>query len=169
MTIPIPTADDAVVVRAADAEIVGHPAFLTVRLLTDATATDHALSAVRVTMAAGVDGAAPHHHTGSAELFYVIDGELQVLLGDRVLTAGAGDLVVVPHHLAHAFGAAPGHTADILIVIAPGVDRFEYFRTLERIAYGKQAPETLMQEQEKYDNWFLESPAWQSARSAGAN
>jgi hypothetical protein len=77
--------------------------------------------------------------------------------------------VVVPHHLAHAFGAAPGHTADILIVIAPGVDRFEYFRTLERIAYGKQPMETLMQEQEKYDNWFLDSPVWQSARSAGAS
>jgi hypothetical protein len=30
--------------------------------------------------------------------------------------------------------------ADILIVITPGVERFEYFRHLERIAYGKQPP-----------------------------
>ncbi|MDQ6696170.1 MAG: cupin domain-containing protein [Actinomycetota bacterium] len=169
MTTPIPTADDAVVVRSADAETLGHPAFLTVRLLTDATATEHALSAVRVTLAEGVDGATPHHHTGSAELFYVLDGELQVLLGDQVVTAGQGDLVVVPHHLAHAFGAAPGHTADLLIVIAPGIDRFEYFRTLERIAYGTESPDALHEQQERYDNWFLESPAWQTARATATS
>lgn len=168
MTMPQPTADDAVVVRAVDVETLGHPAFITVRLLTDATATDHALGAIRVTLAEGVDGATPHQHTGRAELFYVLDGEVQVLLGDRVLTGGSGDLVVVPHHLPHAFGAAPGHTADLLIVIAPAVDRFEYFRTLERIAYGTEPADRLLTEQERYDNWFLESPAWQQARSTGS-
>lgn len=165
MTMPLPTADDAVVVRAADAELLGDPAFLTVRLLTDATATGDALSAVRVTLAEGVDGAAPHHHTGRAELFFVIDGQVQVLVGDTVLTGGPGDLVVVPHHLPHAFGAAPGHTADLLIVIAPGVDRFDYFRLLERVAYGTESAAALLDAQERFDNWFLESPAWQDARS----
>jgi mannose-6-phosphate isomerase-like protein (cupin superfamily) len=168
MTTPIPTADDAVVVRAADAEMLGLPEVLTVRLLTDSTATGDALSAVRVTLGEGVDGATPHHHTGRAELFYVLDGEVQVLLGDRIVTGGQGDLVVVPHHLAHAFGASPGHTADLLIVFAPGLDRFEYFRTLERVAFGKERPEKLIEEQERYDNWFLESPVWKNARSSDA-
>ncbi|WP_372341994.1 hypothetical protein [Nocardia sp. CC227C] len=34
-------------------------------------------------MAPGADGAAPHYHTRSDELFYVADGELQVLAASQ--------------------------------------------------------------------------------------
>jgi hypothetical protein len=40
--------------------------------------------------------AAPHYHANSSELFFVIGGSVQLLADDRVITAGAGDLVV-PH------------------------------------------------------------------------
>lgn len=75
-----------------------------------------------------------------------------------------GDLVVVPPGLAHAFAAAPGHDADLLIVITPGVERFEYFRHLARIAYGNVPPESLREVQELYDTYFLTSPAWTDIR-----
>jgi hypothetical protein len=88
----------------------------------------------------------------------------QLLSGDQVVTAEHGDLVVVPPGLPHAFAAAPGHDADILIVITPGVERFEYFRHLERIAYGKVAPESLLEVQELYDTYFRASPTWDAAR-----
>ena len=63
----------AVLVRAADAEVIG---FLpqTVRLLADSSATGGRLSTQRVTLAGGADGANPHHHATSAELFYVLSG-----------------------------------------------------------------------------------------------
>jgi hypothetical protein len=51
-----------------------------------------------------------------------------------VVRSGRGDLVVAPPSLAHAFAAAPGHDAELLVIIAPGVERFDYFRQLERIA-----------------------------------
>ena len=60
----------------------------------------------------------------------------------------------------HAFAAAPGSPADILIVIAPGVERFEYFRHLQRIRLGEVTPESLLEVQELYDNHFLRSDAW---------
>ena len=159
----VPNFDDAVVVRAADAEILGG-APTAVRLLADSSATGGALSVVRVTMGAGADGAKPHTHTRSAELFHVLDGELQILIGDRVVNAGKGDIVVVPPDMAHAFGAAPGHAADLLIVIAPGVERFDYFRLLVRLAKGEATLEGLLASQELYDNHFLDSPAWRAAR-----
>ncbi len=53
------------IVRSADAEVVGR-APTTVRLLADASASGGALSTQRVTLA---DGAKPHHHANSAELF----------------------------------------------------------------------------------------------------
>lgn len=105
---------------------------------------------------------------GSAELFYLLDGTAQLLSGDRVITAESGDLVIVPPGLAHAFAAAPGHDADILIVITPGVERFEYFRHLERIAYGKQPPESLLEVQELYDTYFQSSAPWNQARALSA-
>ncbi|MDL4813585.1 cupin domain-containing protein [Actinomadura opuntiae] len=163
MSLAVPGFTDSVIVRSADAEVVGR-APTTVRLLADAGSTGGALSTQRVTLADGADGARPHHHAGSAELFYMLAGTAQLLSGEQVVTAERGDLVIVPPGLAHAFAAAPGHDADILIVITPGVERFEYFRHLERIAYGKQPPESLLDVQELYDTYFRKSPAWETAR-----
>jgi mannose-6-phosphate isomerase-like protein (cupin superfamily) len=164
MSLITPAFDRSVVVRAADAEMVGR-APSTVRLLADCSATGGALSTVRVTLEAGADGARPHEHRGSAEMFYVLEGAVQVLSGSDIVTAERGDLIVVPPRLAHAFAAARGKSADLLIVIAPGVERFEYFRKLERIAYGKEPPESLRDVQELYDTFFLQSPEWDAARA----
>ena len=163
MTMIVPNFDDAVVVREADAEVLGW-ARLSTRLLADSSATGGALSVMRTTMGEGTEGARPHTHTKSAELFYVLEGELQILTGERVITAGKGDLVVVPPTMAHAFATAPGHTADFLIVLAPGLERFGYFRLVERLSRGEATLEELLASQELYDNYFLESPAWRAAR-----
>lgn len=50
-------------------------------------------------------------------------------------------------------------------MITPGVERFEYFRHLERIAYGKQPPESLLEVQELYDTYFQSSAPWDRARA----
>ncbi|MGW6063056.1 cupin domain-containing protein [Streptomyces sp. NPDC055189] len=164
MSLIHPDFDRSLVVREADAEIIGR-APTTISLLADSHATGGALSTQRVTLADGAMGANPHHHAHSAELFYLLEGTAQLLSGESVVTARRGDLVVVPPNVPHAFAAAPGQSADILIVITPGVERFEYFRHLERIAYGKVPPESLMDVQELYDMYFRQSEAWNSARA----
>ncbi|MGY1438824.1 cupin domain-containing protein [Streptomyces reniochalinae] len=164
MSLIVPEFDDTVVVRAAEAEVLGQ-APSTVALLADADQTGGALSTQRVTLFDGANGATPHRHTRSAEMFYVLDGTAQLLSGDQVVTAERGDLVVVPPHTAHAFAAAHGRNADLLIVLAPGVARFGYFRHLARVAKGELPPESLLEVQDRYDNHFLHSAAWDSARS----
>jgi hypothetical protein len=79
--------------------------------------------------------------------------------------AEAGDVIVVPPRLQHAFSAASGRNAELLIVIAPGVERFEYFRKLTRIARGEEPIESLRDVQELYDTYFLNSPEWDKKRS----
>ncbi|MGY3059395.1 mannose-6-phosphate isomerase-like protein (cupin superfamily) [Streptomyces sp. TE3672] len=155
MSLIVPGSDEAVVVRSAGAEVIGR-APTTVRLLADSSAAGGALSAQRVTLAGGANGATPHHHERSAEMFYVLDGAAEFLAGQEVVTAGQGDLVVVPPRIPHAF-AAPGCDTDLLIVITPGVERFEYLRHLQRIALGEPSPESLLEMQERYDNHFLNS------------
>src|SRR5215471_11187135 len=147
----VPNFDDTVVVREADAEALGW-ASLSTLLLADSNATGGALSVMRTTVGEGTEGARPHAHTKSAELFYILDGELQILTGDQVITAGKGDLVVVPPTMAHAFATAPGHAADFLIVLAPGLERFGYFRLLESLSKGEATLEELLASQERYDN-----------------
>ncbi|MFJ2092016.1 cupin domain-containing protein [Streptomyces sp. NPDC087901] len=164
MSLVLPDFSSSVIVRSADAEVVGG-APTTIRLLADSSETGGALSTQRVTLAGGADGARPHRHDNSAEMFYMLDGAAQFLSGDEVVTAEPGDLVVVPPGLPHAFAAAPGCDADILIVITPGVERFEYFRHLKRIALGEVTPESLLEVQEVYDTYFLGSEAWDGARA----
>ncbi|MBV9230345.1 MAG: cupin domain-containing protein [Chloroflexi bacterium] len=160
----IPNFHEAIVIREAGAELLGITQ-LSTRLLADADATGGALSIMRTTMGEGIEGARPHTHRKSAEFFYVLDGELQLLAGDKVVTAGKGDLVAVPPDMPHAFRTTPGHSADFLIIQAPGLPRFGYFRLLERISKGEATLEDLMASQELYDNHFLESHVWQEARS----
>ena len=56
--------------------------------------------------------------------------------------------MVVPPNMAHAFATLPGHSADFLIVQAPGLERFGYFRLAERISKGEATLEDLMASQE---------------------
>jgi quercetin dioxygenase-like cupin family protein len=163
MTMLVPGFNDAIVVREADAEILGVPQIFT-RLLADSDATGGALSVMRTTMKEGFEGARPHTHSKSAELFYMLEGELQILIGEQVLIAGKGDLVIVPPNMAHAFATPSGQSADFLIVQAPGLERFGYFRLAERLSKGEATLEELLASQELYDNHFLDSPAWRAAR-----
>ncbi|MFD3588775.1 cupin domain-containing protein [Streptomyces sp. NPDC058683] len=160
MSLFVPKFDESVIVREADAEVVGGDP-TRVRLLADSSATGGALSTVRVTLGEGGDGARPHLHRNSAEMFYLLDGAAELLSGDDVVTAERGDLVVIPPGAPHAFAAVPGSTADILIVITPGVERFEYFRHLQRLRLGEATLESLLEAQELYDNHYLESVAWE--------
>lgn len=163
MSLFVPKFDDSVIVRDAEAEVVGR-APVTVRLLADSSSTGGALSTQRVTLTGGADGARPHWHNNSAEMFFLLDGAAEILSGEDVVTAGPGDLVVVPPGRPHAFAAVPGADADLLVVLTPGVERFEYFRHLRRIALGEVTRESLLDVQELYDNHFLKSEAWDGRR-----
>ncbi|MFG2124154.1 cupin domain-containing protein [Streptomyces sp. NPDC048710] len=163
MSLFVPKFDESVIVRDAEAEVVGG-APVGVKLLADSSASGGALSTVRVTLGEGADGARPHLHNNSAEMFYLLDGAAELLSGDDIVTAERGDLVIVPPGKPHAFAAVPGSTADILIVITPGVERFEYFRHLQRLRLGEATLESLLEAQELYDNHYLQSVAWEGRR-----
>jgi len=65
------------------------------------------------------DGPPPHIHTTEEEAFYVLEGELNVLVGERTVTATAGAFVLVPRGTVHTFSKAGTASAKILIIISP--------------------------------------------------
>ncbi|CAM3571717.1 cupin domain-containing protein [Tsukamurella ocularis] len=141
-------------------EIVGGASGPRVALFADASATGGAASVQRVHLPAGADGASPHFHTRSTEVFYVLDGSLEMLVGDDLRVVEAGGLAVIPPNTVHAFAAGPAAPAAALIVLTPGVERFGYFRKLRDVATGAAAPSDLMAAQDEYDNHFVDSPIW---------
>jgi hypothetical protein len=70
-----------------------------------------------------------------------------------------------PPGLPHAFGAAPATTTDLLVVAAPGIDRFDNFRRLGRMSRGEETFADLLTDQERYDVHFVDDTLWRSVRA----
>lgn len=157
----------AVLVRAAEAEVLADGPQSLITLLADSGDTGGALTSNRATLRQGSDGAPPHYHTRTSELFFVLGGSLRVLLGERVLVLEEGDFLVVPPRVAHAFAPAPGAETDVLIVFSPGVARFDYYRLLDRVNKGEASAAEITASGERFDNHYVDSPAWRRARDAG--
>ena len=163
----VPGDDPAVIISAA-AEQVGFPP-QSIRLLVDSSSTGGTLSAQRVTLLNGVNDANPHHHSHSAELFYVLSGSVQLLVGDRPRWRKKATVPSCPPDLRTRTGGT------ILRRRSPDRDHtghraIQYFRQLARIATGQQAPESLIDVQALYDTFFEESPPWHTdTREVGRN
>ena len=163
MSIPVET---GVLVRASDAEQLTLPNNLTT-LFAEGASTNGAFSAIRATLAPGADGARPHHHAKASEMFFVIAGAIDVLAGDDVITVGAGDFAVVNPMGMHAFAnASTTEPADMLIVFGPAIERFDYFRLLQRVVAGEAQFAEVLASQERFDNWFSDSAIWTAHRAA---
>lgn len=152
------------VVRAAEAEVLASDPTSVITLLADAQHTDGHLTSNLTRFEEGATGAPPHFHERGAELFFVLDGMFEMLLDDQVQTFGKGDIVVVPPRTPHAFGPARGSHAEVLIVCAPGRERFEYYRLLDRLHRGEATGQDVTASQDRFDNHYVDSPAWHAAR-----
>lgn len=157
-----------VVVRGEEAERLSLPGNTT-WLFAEGDDTGGAFSAIRARLEPGADGARPHHHSRASELFFIIDGAVDILLGDDVITARAGDLAVAPPNAMHAFAnSSRSDPADLLIIFGPAIERFEYFRLLQRVVAGDAPGSEILATQERFDNWFGDSAAWTEHRAAAS-
>ncbi len=70
-------------------------------------------------------GPPPHVHRREDEAFYVLEGEFEVHVDDRCLTAGPGTWVTLARGSLHHFRNIGPTPAKMLILAAPaGLDRF---------------------------------------------
>jgi uncharacterized cupin superfamily protein len=80
----------------------------------------------------GTVGAGPHYHRERDEIFYVLEGELMLRIGDETHTARAGTFAFVPRETVHAFHNASRGSATLLVIHHPaGFEQFlEEMQTL---------------------------------------
>jgi mannose-6-phosphate isomerase-like protein (cupin superfamily) len=151
-------------VRAADAEVLDNDPTGSIALLVDSEAAGGLLTSHRSRFERGSDGAPPHYHKRSAEIFYVLDGSLEVLIGEEIVTLDAGDFLLIPPNTPHAFAPPAGAEAEVLFAFVPGVPRGDYYRLLDRVYSGDADPQEIRDTQERFDNYYLESATWTAAR-----
>ncbi|MCP2169911.1 cupin domain-containing protein [Goodfellowiella coeruleoviolacea] len=157
----------AVLVRAGQAERLTDGPGSLITLFADSDSTGGVLTSNRATLGREAAGTPVHFHTRATEFFFVLDGALQVLAGEQLLTLHQGDFLTVPPRLPHAFAPAPGATADVLVLFSPGMARFDYYRLLDRVNRGEASPAEIAASSERYDNHYVDSPIWREARAAG--
>jgi quercetin dioxygenase-like cupin family protein len=96
--------------------------------------------------------AAPTHtHSSEDEYSFVLGGEIGVQLGDEVLSAGPGELVVKPRGVPHAFWNSGEEEARLLELISPGAFE-QYFVEMAPLlnAEGERDVERIGEVQAKY-------------------
>jgi mannose-6-phosphate isomerase-like protein (cupin superfamily) len=96
-----------------------------VRFMLDGEESDGGFSLVEHPMSAHALAAPLHRHEREDEYSYVLEGRMGALLGENVLEAGPGDLVLKPRGQWHTFWNAGDEPCRILEIIAPaGFERF---------------------------------------------
>jgi mannose-6-phosphate isomerase-like protein (cupin superfamily) len=91
----------------------------------------------------GRDGADPHIHRRHSDLFYVLDGELTLLLETGDVAARAGTLVTIPPLVVHGFRNASGEDVRYLNLHVPGTGFADYMRGLRdgrKVAFDQESP-----------------------------
>ncbi len=84
--------------------------------------TDGLLSLTETRTPAG-SGPPPHVHEREDEMFFVMEGEYSVTIGDETSTAAPGTFVFAPRGIAHSY-VANAPSRHLTIVSPPGFERF---------------------------------------------
>lgn len=77
------------------------------------------LALVEMVVEAGFAGPPLHVHESWDEGFYVLEGEVTIQAGDKLLTATLGMFAFAPRRTPHTFANLSGKDARILIVLTP--------------------------------------------------
>ena len=79
-------------------------------------------------------GPPPHVHSREDETLYILEGDLEVQLGDEVRIASKGDYVWLPKGVPHRFTNISGKPMRMILTFAPaGIEHFfeEVFETVD--------------------------------------
>jgi len=89
-------------------------------------------------------GPPPHIHTREDETYYLLAGQIEVLLGEETIVIGPHDFVNIPRGIVHCFRNTGTETARMLLTFTPaGIEKW-FEETLERAPNDAQeAPDNI--------------------------
>jgi quercetin dioxygenase-like cupin family protein len=111
-----------------------------IEVMLSAEDTGGAYSMIEETTPPG-GGPPPHLHRDEDEALCVLEGEVEFLLGEDTIPAGAGTCVHVPRGTLHAFKNVGTSPSRVLAVITPGGFEGFFLEAGEPATEGSSAPE----------------------------
>lgn len=108
-------------------------------------------------MAAHASGARAHVHRNTTEMFYVLKGEVEFVVGDRKEVGTPGAFAYIPPDAPHGFTNVGAEEATLLIMFYPLNNREEYFRGLQWLTRDGRDPsmEELVEHMARYDQFLV--------------
>lgn len=100
-----------------------------------------------------------HYHGTMEEFFYVLEGEMRLACGERVVRGGPGTFVFVPPGVAHSYGNPGTGAARVLLVTSPpGFEK--YFEEMAALMaqHGRLHPDALAELRARYDTIQISAP-----------
>lgn len=73
-------------------------------------------------------GAPVHIHRKMEEIFYVIEGEVSIMIGSEHIIGKPGDVILIPRGTIHGFSNKGEKTLKILIMFSPALKQEGFFR-----------------------------------------
>ncbi len=112
------------------------------------------------TMDGGAPGPRPHIHKNLVEMFYVVDGEVELLLDRRKLVAPRLSFMLVPENTPHAFSNASSFQSKLLIMFCPADSREHYFEGMAELTRNRRVPsqEELTELMLQFDQYPVPDP-----------
>jgi mannose-6-phosphate isomerase-like protein (cupin superfamily) len=107
------------------------------RFMIESAGTDGRFALIEHTIAPRKLGAPMHTHEREDEYSYILSGRMGAQIGDEVVEAGPGELVVKPRGIPHAFWNPGDEECRLLELISPG-DFAGYFKELAPVLTAEQ-------------------------------
>jgi len=99
--------------------------------------TGGAYSMLEVNVTGG--GPPQHIHKAEEEGFYVLEGEVNIKIGDRTIVGTAGSFVVIPRGTVHTFWNAGSKPSKLLVIFSPpGFEQFFFEAGDEDVDIGEK-------------------------------
>lgn len=111
-------ANEAVIISAEQGElwnVLGEPVFCKIR----SEETGGAYAIIE-NIVPPQEGPPPHIHYSEDEIFYIAEGEFEMISGDRKFIARKGDVTIIPRETVHAFRNITDQPGKLWITLTPG-------------------------------------------------
>lgn len=105
-------------------------------------------------------GASPHIHKELTEMFYVVEGEIELVLAERRIVAEPKTFILVPENTPHGFSNVGQTQATLLIMFCPADSREQYFEGLAELTKDGRQPsqEELLDLMQRFDQYPVPEP-----------
>ena len=101
------------------------------------------------------DGIPPHVHSNEDEIAWVIDGDVEVVIGNETHQATAGTTVFFPRHVPHGYRAKGTRRLKMLWTVIPGQGFEDMLLEMNDIPPESLTPDTMAEVAGKYGIEFV--------------